>query len=181
VNNTNLYINLLKLIQNLDNVYEMQNQEFVNKIERKLFNVNFSMNKLFDKFNEIFEIFLIRFTICVISLFMFDKTKINHFNRTITLRYVHKNSHLNEINFFDKHLIEIRKMNSLIKNIDNRIDISNRIDALTTTKKFRIRISRNLTTFVNIITSSKDDVKNVFQFMFKTKSRRKKDVSSVSK
>ena len=152
----------MKLIQDLDNVYEISNRELINKTERKLFSVNFSMSKQLDKSNETLENFLIRFTICVTFLSMSNTTKINHLDRTMTLRYIHKSSHLKETNIFREYLIEIRKINSLIKSIDNRIDIS----AAT---QVRIRTSRNTTTFINVTTRVKDDDKNKSKTFYLTR------------
>ena len=117
------------------------------------------MSKQLDKSNEILEEFLIRFTICVIFLSMSNTITINYLNRTIIFRYVHKNSHLKKTNIFKKYSIEIRKINALIKNIDNRINIF-------ATTQIRIRISRNITTFINVTIRVKNDNKNKFKTFY---------------
>ena len=142
MNNFNSYNNFEKFIQNLNNIYDTSNKKFVNKIEKKLFNFIFFMNKKFDKFNEILKKFIIRFTIIVASLSMFDNIKINHFDKIIVFRYVYKNFHLQNANTFKKYFVEIRRIDSFIKNIDNR--------SQKTIATIQNRNRKTITSFVNI-------------------------------
>ena len=69
--------------------------------------------------------FLARFLSTIVSLQLFDKFKINYLKRTIATRYVIKKSfNLKEITIFQKYVIEIRKLKTSLKNVDNRIKFS---------------------------------------------------------
>ena len=69
--------------------------------------------------------FLARFLSTIASLQLFDKFKINYLKRTIATRYVIKEDfNLKAITTFQKYVVEIRKLKTSLKSVDNRIKFS---------------------------------------------------------
>ena len=99
--------------------------------------------------------------IIITSLSMIDNSKINYFNRIVVLRYVHKSSHFQNVNTFKNYVIDFRRINSLIKNIDNKF-----IDVFTANQN-RSRVSRVIT--FTIIKFKKIDTQNKIKKIYLTR------------
>ena len=112
------------MIQNLKNIYDENSDDIFNRHEQKLFK-NFFFINFVDKKNEILKQFLARFLFTIASFQLLDKFKINYFKRTIATRYVIKeNFNLKKITTFQKYVVEIRKLKTSLKSVDNRIKFS---------------------------------------------------------
>ena len=140
IDNINSYFYLKKLIRNLKNIYEENSDNLSNRHEQKLFNNLFFMSSL-DKKNESLKQFLARFMFIIASLQLLDKSKINHLKRTIATRYVLKeNFNLKKMSIFQKHVANIRKSKTSLKNVNNRLKSF-------FMKYFKSRVSRSINSF----------------------------------
>ena len=111
-----------------------------NRHEQKLFNNFFSMSFL-DKKNESLKQFLARFMSIIASFQLLDKSKINHFKRTIATHYVFKeNFNLKEMSIFQRYVASIRKLKTLLKNVNNRLKFF-------FIEYFKSRVSRSINSF----------------------------------
>ena len=122
----------MKLIENLNNVYDEKKQNKNKHLLQQLFFFNFVMKM--KKRKKSFEKFLTKFTFTINFLKLIDDEKITHLFRNLSNQLTKKIYHLNEITKYFDYVKEIRQT---INQMKIRNEMKQTTTYITTTKNRR--------------------------------------------
>ena len=131
------YKKLKKLIEDLSNVFEKEEQNKHRTLLQQLFSSNFAMSA--KNQNETFEKFLARFTSTMSSLRLSDDDKIMHLYRNLSNQLTERIYHLNDLTEYAKYLRDVRQ---IINQMKIRSDIKSSAPAFVTDKTREVRASK---------------------------------------
>lgn len=119
MDSTHPYTRLEELVQDLEAVYGEDSEALRKRHEQELFSTTFPMGAP-GKEGESLETFLARFISTVAPLQLSDSSKINHLERTLAVRYIHKTHHLEDVTSFQTYVAGIRKIETKNKAVEAR-------------------------------------------------------------
>ena len=138
----------MKLIENLNNVYDEKEQNKNKHLFQQLFFLNFAMRV--KKRKKSFEKFLTKFTFTINFLKLIDDEKITHLFRNLSNQLTKKIYHLNEVT---KYFDYVKKVRQTINQMKIRNEIKQTTYTTTTKNRRREKSSRKNIEFKKIVKS----------------------------